>query len=361
MKKDLESVDDFIRKTFENKLLHKSFDHIVKGYNDDEMTVEHFISSEKQDYIGDILKSDGMVLKGKPVVLLQHGRGFMGGEPIAKPLWIRKGKKGKENGIEANTKFFDDEQGVGKRLYQKTKEKYMPNWSVGFKAIHGKIKDNPNGRFIFEKWLLMEYSLVGIGENPDAKTKEMDDGITELNVLYIPDTINFEKFPALETGHFHKDYIVTTDKEKTAQELQYLIKDIEGKDKSPSFFVEKDLGDEKETKEEPAQDKEEIVQTAIEGKIEKALSELTKKMESFQQAVDDTFEILNKKIEALGQNQKQLNEKTNKIIIKNVPIKKQKSITEDKEKIMEMVRKSSDTLHNEMIDEFKRKILGKVD
>lgn len=369
----------------ESNIFYKTFDPIIKEYNDEKMTIEHFISSDRQDYIGDIMKADGMVIVGKPVVLLHHGKGFMGGEPIAKPLWIRKGilkkrKGSSEQGIEANTKFFDDEQGIGRRLYQKTKEKYMPNWSIGYKAIPGKIKSNPNGRYIFEKWILLEYSLVGIGENPDAITKELGDGIQDLSVFYIPENIDLDDPPKLETGHFTKEYIITDDKNKTVSEMGHIIKDFETKEKSKSYYLSTviDESNEIESKEATQNEQEEdteaeTVQATIEDSenqnsneneqqiLQKSIDSLTEKLDQFINLTDDTFKIINQKIDNLGDKHKVLEKKAETILIKNVPIMKKESLEDKKKQIDMLVKEISSSVYNGMIKDFRKKILGKID
>lgn len=160
---------------------YKTFDYAVKQADDEALTVQHFITTEKRDRIGDRMHADGMIIDGIPVVLLEHGKGYMGSEPVAKPLWIRPGTYKRNKGIEAKTQFFDDEQGVGRRLYQKTVEKYMPNWSIGYKSK--KAKPFEDGGIDFIKWYLLEYSIVGVSMNPDANTKDAEPG--GLYVKYI--------------------------------------------------------------------------------------------------------------------------------------------------------------------------------
>jgi hypothetical protein len=154
-------------------MVHKVFEAEVKSSDDEALIVEHFISTERPDRMGDIVRAAGMRLNGKPVVLLGHGRDHMGREPVAKPLSIDRGAEFKgHKGILAKTQFFDDE--VGQRLYKKTVEGYMPNWSIGFlpkksKTIMDDKGRETSGREILE-WELLEYSLVGVPAQPDAQT-----------------------------------------------------------------------------------------------------------------------------------------------------------------------------------------------
>ena len=160
---------DIIRKTFEAR---------VKAKDDEKLIAEHFISTEKVDRHGDIVRARGMKIFGKPVVLLQHGRGHMGAEPVAKPVKITRGEFEGEKGIIAVTQFYPDE--LGQRLYEKTTTGYMPNWSIGFLPIKQEPRKDDEGKPIqdpfgmggrdIKEWELLEYSIVGVPAQPDAQT-----------------------------------------------------------------------------------------------------------------------------------------------------------------------------------------------
>jgi len=157
----------------------KTFETEIKASNDQDLTLEHFVSTEERDRDGDIMRADGMRIVGKPVVLHSHGRGPLGTEPIAKALSIAAGSVGKRKGILAKTQFFPDE--IGRRLYQKAKDGYAPNWSVGYIVEKSKdiLKDGRmDGREI-EKWQLLEYSMVGVPMNPGATGLSGDDAAVE--------------------------------------------------------------------------------------------------------------------------------------------------------------------------------------
>ena len=149
---------------------HKIFEAEVKESNEKDLTIVHFISTEKRDRGRDILYADGMKVEGRPVVLFQHGWSNIGSEPIAKPLWIKKGEFKNRKGIQAKTQFFPDE--LGQRLWKKTTEGYMPNWSVGWRPLRHEYitdKDGIEVRHVYE-WELLEYSLVAVPMQPDAQT-----------------------------------------------------------------------------------------------------------------------------------------------------------------------------------------------
>jgi len=141
----------------------------VKESSQVDLTVVHFISTEKRDRGNDILYAAGMIMQGQPVVLFQHGFSQVGSEPIAKPLWIKPGEFKGNKGIQAKTQFYPDE--LGKRLWDKTVHGYMPNWSVGWQPIRQEMKTERDGsqtRHVYE-WELLEYSLVAVPLQPDAQ------------------------------------------------------------------------------------------------------------------------------------------------------------------------------------------------
>ena len=146
------------------------FESEIKESDEKDLTVVHFISTERKDRGRDILYADGMKIEGKPVVLFQHGYSDLGLEPIAKPIWIKKGEYKNRKGIQAKTQFYPDE--VGRRLWRKNVEGYMPNWSVGWRPIKYDVKPEKDGtevRHVYE-WELLEYSLVAVPMQPDAQT-----------------------------------------------------------------------------------------------------------------------------------------------------------------------------------------------
>jgi hypothetical protein len=152
----------------------KVFSAEIKEFNEADLTVVHFISTERKDRGGDIMHADGMKMTGRPVVLLIHGFTQMGSEPIAKPVYIRQGEFKKKKGIEAKTQFFPDD--LGKRLWAKTTQGYMPNWSIGYIVLKWEFEKDGKGDTIrhVTEWELLEYSPVGVPMNPDAQTADDD-------------------------------------------------------------------------------------------------------------------------------------------------------------------------------------------
>jgi len=164
------------------KMLKAIFGAEVKAFDDDELIVEHFISTELKDRGGDIMEADGMKVKGRVVVLMAHGFSQMGTEPIAKPVKLSKETFKGRKGILAKTKFYDGSHltppdNTGRRLYEKAKEGYMPNWSIGYIPIKWEFERDSSGKNSEEirrvtEWELLEYSPVGVPMNPDAQCVE---------------------------------------------------------------------------------------------------------------------------------------------------------------------------------------------
>ena len=155
------------------KLQYKEFPGKVVNFDDATLTITHFISTETQDSGGDVMKAAGMKIRGKPVVLFQHGQDpNFGNEPIAKALKIEPGEHEGKTGVLATTQYFDDRKlsvptCVGQRLYMKAKDDTMPNWSIGFNST----KEHPcEGGRVVDEWELHEYSQVSVGMNKEATT-----------------------------------------------------------------------------------------------------------------------------------------------------------------------------------------------
>ena len=148
----------------------KIFQSEVKEYDEKNLIVEHFISTESRDRGGDVMLASGMEVKGRVVVLVAHGYGREGMEPVAKPLSIKPGEHKSKKGIIAKTQFFSDQ--TGKRLFEKTTQGYAPNWSVGFLPLETENVRDEEGRptRIVKRWELLEYSIVGTPMQPEAQT-----------------------------------------------------------------------------------------------------------------------------------------------------------------------------------------------
>jgi hypothetical protein len=163
---------------------HKIFSAEVKEFSDDDLTITHFISTERLDRGGDVLRAAGMKIDGRVVVLMAHGMSNLGQEPIAKPLKIWPDTFGGYPGICAKTQFYDGSHlnppdNTGRRLYEKAKGGFLPNWSVGWLPLKWEDGRDSKGNYFRDVlfWTLLEYSPVGVSMNPDAQT--IDEGKSE--------------------------------------------------------------------------------------------------------------------------------------------------------------------------------------
>jgi hypothetical protein len=166
----------------------------VKSFDDSDLTVTHFISTQSRDRGGDSLDPDGMVIEGRPVVLMSHGFSpLYGQEPIAKPVEIRVGTHRGTKGVICKTQFFDGSHlnppdNTGRRLYEKCKGQYLVNWSIGWIPVRWHDRRGPHGESWrdVERWLLLEYSPVGVGMNPEAMTFDDKQAFQSLQFKIMP-------------------------------------------------------------------------------------------------------------------------------------------------------------------------------
>ncbi len=156
------------------------FQSEIKAFNDKDLTIEHFISTEERDRSKDVVRADGVTFDGVPAVLKQHGQdAIQGNEPIAKPLSIKVGTNSKGiKGIIAKTQYYDGSHltppdNTGRRLYEKAKDGFMPYWSIRFRGIE--VSPFPDGGDDIKKCVVYEYSQVGVPDNVTADViKDLD-------------------------------------------------------------------------------------------------------------------------------------------------------------------------------------------
>lgn len=343
-----------------NKILHKTFDYEIKAKDETELTVRHFITTEKRDRIGDKMHSDGMIVNGIPVVLLEHGRGFMGAEPVAKSLWLRPGIHKRDKGIEAFTQFFDDEQGIGKRLWQKTIEKYMPNWSLGYGIVRAKAFEDKG--LDITKWNLYEYSIVGVSINPDANTIKGMDGMDDLPgimVKYMPETYlqkALDDSGILKTCSFDgTKSLYTDDMGKTIDEINnFMTEDFDKKQYSQNDIDSKNKGTDTNDSSQggsgdPATEKN-IYKKAFE-ELNTKIDKLENIVSTMVSAVDTKFKEYSKTITELENKKRE-----QKIIFKAPQVEKKQELVIPKYAIDKIIS----GVQEKYIKEF-RKVLGRVD
>jgi len=144
-------------------------------------TVISYISTDAIDRDGEKLLPDGVDLenyKKNPVVMLGHDYKSL---PVGKNIWIKKDDKG----LVAKTAFAKSER--GDEIFRACTEDIdgtgplLQGWSVGFipiewEDIETKDKKEKPGR-IYNKWELLEYSIVPIPSCPEALTLAVEKGL----------------------------------------------------------------------------------------------------------------------------------------------------------------------------------------
>lgn len=181
------------RRKYMKNIIHKIYKGEVKSFNDEELTIEHFISTEQEDRSKDTVIADGIKFDAVPVVLKQHGFDpDTGNEPIAKPLSIAIATNDNGvKGIKVRTKYYDGghlspPDNTGRRLYEKAKDGYMPYWSIGFRIIDGQPKKT--GGLLIKECVVFEYSQVGVPDNVGAavvKSMDHDQLLKKANELLV--------------------------------------------------------------------------------------------------------------------------------------------------------------------------------
>lgn len=137
----------------------------VKAKNDGERSVLHLISSGSVDRAGDVVEprgaQTGNYLKN-PVVMANHDYRIEQVVGRAVSLTVEDG------GLFARTQFRDTPLGLD--AYRLASEG-LGGWSIGFRPIEYESMKDERGRhkgFRFDKWELLEYSIVAIPMNQDA-------------------------------------------------------------------------------------------------------------------------------------------------------------------------------------------------
>lgn len=138
-----------------------------KAYDDQKMTLTHFITTVTPDRYGEIVNPYGMDSRNfrkNPVVLFGHD---INRTVIGKNLSLSVD----DFGVKATTQFADTE--AGREVYRLNKDGFLNAWSIGFiprKVIHQKAKGNDKEELftIIDEWELIEYSSVVIPANPDS-------------------------------------------------------------------------------------------------------------------------------------------------------------------------------------------------
>lgn len=149
----------------DDKLVRKTYQASETKFLDDSRSLLVKISTGTPDRSKDVVVPDGVILTNylkNPVVALAHK---YDGLSIAKTEEI----KVVDNGILAKVTFPD--KGVyplADTVFELYKGGFMNAWSIGFMPLE--VQDIEGGGRQFNKWELMEYSAVLVGDNPEALT-----------------------------------------------------------------------------------------------------------------------------------------------------------------------------------------------
>lgn len=156
-------------------------DRVVKYYAPEQKTlrngdVEAYVSTESIDRMGDVIKAKGWELdsyrkSGSPVLFAHDYGGFSGGIPhIGNAVEMEVQRKG----LWSVTRFHEKTQ-LSREAAVLAREKLMPSWSVGFRPLEKpaerKSEDGSFEGYIFTKQELLEYSLVPVPANVEARSK----------------------------------------------------------------------------------------------------------------------------------------------------------------------------------------------
>lgn len=145
-----------IDKNFLDKVIHGQ----VKVLDESLMIIDHCISDNLADRVGDDIDTEGWETENfmlNPVVLEIHDYSK---PPVGKSLGVYK----QGNQLRAKTQFAPTDE--GKKYFQLYKDGYMNAFSVGF--IPKEYTPNQTGGYHMIKQELLEYSVVPVPCNPRA-------------------------------------------------------------------------------------------------------------------------------------------------------------------------------------------------
>lgn len=164
-------------------------DDVEKEFNDSEMSIVHFITTETADRFGDVVRSGGMddeAFAKNPVVLYGHDYNSL---PVGKSLWRKKATRNGAKGVKAKTQFANTDE--GRTVYTLWKDGFLNAASIGFmpKEFEPMMKDTESGQSFsgwdFKQWELLEYSIVPVPANSEALRMALQKGVGSLRVKKI--------------------------------------------------------------------------------------------------------------------------------------------------------------------------------
>ncbi len=161
------------RKASELEFVRKGFVAESKGTDDEERSSTDLISTADVDRDNEILLPRGAELthyKKNPQVLFGHD---YRSPPIGRAAWVKKDSASK--GLLAKTIYAATE--FAEEIWSLVKGGFLPARSVGFIPLEGHEPDEKEiarhperagARYIYDKWELLEYSVVPVPSNRQA-------------------------------------------------------------------------------------------------------------------------------------------------------------------------------------------------
>ncbi len=177
-----ELAKELDRKPSDMEFIRKGFVTESKGTDDDERSSTELISTANKDRDNEILLPRGAVLdhyKKNPQVLWAHDYRQ---PPIGRAAWVKKDKA--SDGLLAKTIYAATE--FAEEIWSLIKGGFLPARSVGFIPLESHEPDEKElakhpeyegARRVYDKWELLEYSVVPVPSNRQALQQAMEKGL----------------------------------------------------------------------------------------------------------------------------------------------------------------------------------------
>lgn len=168
----------------------------TKDVNLEERSAIHFITTEDEDRMGDIVRADGMdasAFDKNPVVLFGHDYGSL---PIGKSLWRKPATRNGVKGIIAKTQFAPTP--AGEQAFVLWKEGFLNATSIGFLPKADKMTLREKGGYDIGGWDLLEYSIVPVPANPQALRLAVEKGLDISHLPHVREAVLTQRICELE-------------------------------------------------------------------------------------------------------------------------------------------------------------------
>lgn len=227
----------------------KYFSSQVENSNEDEYTLKFRITSDAIDYTNEIVNPDGVKFSQHPKILYGHDHSIP--SPAKAITTFRDG-----NSWISKIQFDVLKDPFARFLYEKYKDGYMTDCSIGFKSNPDAIEINKDGVLIHNDILVHEISLVNIGANSTAHKLSIEEcemvikSVSDEKVKQIFEVEKYKQLNDMQTEVIEK---LNSDIEKINIELE-TIKNVQDE-------ITKELASIKEKSVEVEIKQEEIVNT----------------------------------------------------------------------------------------------------